>query len=234
MEIKEKSCVILRARDYPGTRRTRRRVVLYSELEIIQEHGEHGEELCYTQSQRLYRNTEKSCVILRARDYTGTLRTQRRVVSYSELEIIQEHGEHREELCYTQSQRLYRNTENTEKSCVILRARDYTGTGRTWRRVVLYSELEIIREHGEQGEELCYTQSQRLSRNRENTEKSCVILRARDYIGTRRTRRRVVLYLELEIIQEHGEQEEELCYTQRLLSIHFMKVVFVIFFKKRQ
>ena len=54
---------------------------------------------------------------------------------------------------------------------------------------MLYSELEIIQEHGE---ELCY-------------------LRARDYTGTRR---RVVLYSELKIIQEHGEQEEELCYTQ--------------------
>ena len=36
---------------------------------------------------------------------------------------------------------------------------------------MLYSELEIIQEHGENGEELCYTQSYRLSRNTENTEK---------------------------------------------------------------
>jgi len=36
-----------------------------------------------------------------------------------------------------------------------------------------------------------------------------------------------VLYSELEIIQEHGEQGEELSYTQKLLSIHFMKVIFV-------
>ena len=60
----------------------------------------------------------------------------------------------------------------------MLRARDYTGTLRTMRRVVLYSELEIIQEHREQGEELCYTQR----------------LEIRDYTGTRRTRRRVVLY----------------------------------------
>ena len=158
------------------------------------------------------------------RDYPGTRRTRRRVVLYSELEIIQEHGEHGEELCYTQSQRLSRNTENTEKSCVILRARDYPETWRTRRRVVLYSELEIIQKHREHGEELCYTQRQILSRNMENKEKSCVILRARDYTGTRR---RVVLYSELEIIQEHGEQGEELSYTQKLLSIHFMKVIFV-------
>ena len=52
------------------------------------------------------------------------------------------------------------------------------------RRVVLYSELEIIQEHREQGEELCYTQR----------------LEIRDYTGTRRIRRRVVLYSELEII----------------------------------
>ena len=32
------------------TRKRRRRVVLYSELEIIEEHGEHGEELSFTQS----------------------------------------------------------------------------------------------------------------------------------------------------------------------------------------
>ena len=86
-------------RDYPGTRRTRRRIVLYSELEIIQEQGEHGEELCYTQSQRLYRNkenTEKSCVILRARDYTGTRRTRRRVVLYSEVTF---HTFHESRLC---------------------------------------------------------------------------------------------------------------------------------------
>ena len=78
---------------------------------------------------------------------------------YSELEIIQKHGEQGKELCYTQSWRLSRNTENTERSCVILRDRDYPETWRTGKRVVLYSELEIIQKHGEQGKDLCYTQS---------------------------------------------------------------------------